>query len=104
MRKKAKLRMSNRAESDLDRLQRKSAAQGAPKTARSYVSRLRKYASRLRDFPESGAVVEEFDDPSIREIDFRGQRRLYRYDGVWVVIITVFHGSNVPNPTDLLGD
>ena len=104
MRKKAKLRMSDRAEGDLDRLQRKLAALGAPKTARSFVSRLRKYASGLRDFPEMGAVSEEFNDPSIREINFREQRILYRYDGMWVVIITVFHASHVPNLTDLLGD
>ena len=105
MRKKARLRMSDRAENDLDRLQRKIAALGAPRTAKSFVSRLRKYASRLREFPESGAVVEEFNDPGVREINFRGQRILYRYDGVWVEIITVFHGSHVvPNLTNLFGE
>ena len=103
-RKKARLRMSDRAENDLDRLQRKIAALGAPKTARSFVSRLRKYASDLRDFPERGAVVEELNDPSIREINFRGPRILYRYDGVWVVILTIFHGSHVPDKADLTGD
>jgi hypothetical protein len=51
-----------------------------------------------------GAVVDESNDPSVREIDFRGQRILYRYDGVWVVIITLFHASHLPNPTDLLGE
>ena len=102
MRKKARLRLSDRAESDLDRLQRKIAGLGAPRTAKSFVSRLRKYASRLRDFPESGAIVEEFNDPSFREINFRGQRILYRYDGVWVVIVTVFHGSHIPNQEDLI--
>jgi hypothetical protein len=29
---------------------------------------------------------------------------MYRYDGVWIVIVTVFHGSHVPTLTDLLGD
>ncbi len=51
-----------------------------------------------------GAVVEEYNDPSIREINFRGQRIMYRYDGVWVVIITVFHGSHVPNLSNLLAE
>jgi plasmid stabilization system protein ParE len=64
----------------------------------------RKYVNDLRDFPEMGAVSEEFNDPSIREINFRGQRILYRYDGVWVVIITVFHGSHVPNLSDLVDE
>jgi plasmid stabilization system protein ParE len=104
MRKKTKLHWSDEAENDLDRLQRKVAAQGAPKTAKSFVSRMRKYVNRLRDFPELGAVVEELNDPSIRELDFRGQRILYRYDGVWVVIIMVFHGTHLPNFGAFLGD
>jgi plasmid stabilization system protein ParE len=104
MRKKARLRWSDEAENDLERLRRKIAALGAPKTARSFVSRLRKYVSRLRDFPGMGAVVEELNDPSIREINFRGQRIFFRYDGLWVVILTVFHGSHAPNLADLLGE
>jgi hypothetical protein len=51
-----------------------------------------------------GAIVEELNDPSIREINFRGQRIQYRYDGVWIVIITVFHGSHVPNISDFLDE
>jgi hypothetical protein len=51
-----------------------------------------------------GALSEELNDPSIREIDFRGQRILYRYDGEWVVIITVFHGSHVPEITASLDE
>lgn len=48
-----------------------------------------------------GAMVEEYGDPSVREIGFKGQRIFYRYDGVWMVIITVFHGSHVPNLKDI---
>ena len=58
MRKKAKLRMSDRAEGDLDRLQRKIAALGVPRTAKSFVSRLRKYARSLCDSPEFSASSE----------------------------------------------
>ena len=96
--------MSDQAENDLDRLQRKIAALGAPKTARSFVSRLRKYASKLRNFPELGAIVEEYNDPTIRDIVFRGQRILYRYDGVWVVILAIYHASHVPDLSDRLGE
>ena len=104
MKKKAKLHWSDRAKSDLRRLRKKIVALGVPRTARSFITRLRKYANDLRDFPERGAVVEEYNDPSIREIYFRGQRIQYRYDGIWIVIITVFHGSHTPNLQDFLGE
>src|SRR5689334_8996314 len=80
MRKKVRLRLSDRAKNDFDRLQRRIAALGAPKTAKSFVSRLRKHANRLRDFPESGSIVEDFDDPTLLEINYRSQRIFYRYD------------------------
>ena len=61
--------------------------------AKSFVSRLRKSASRLRDNPEIGWVVEEFDDPTIREIVFEDYRIIHQYDGVRVAILTVHDGS-----------
>ena len=104
MRKKTKLRWSNRAENDLERLRRRITALGAPRTARSFVSRLRKYVSRLRNFPESGGIVEEYNDPSLREIFFQGQRIVYRYDGTTAEVIMVVHGSHVWDETDLLNE
>lgn len=47
----------------------------------------------LRDFPEIGAVVEEFQIDSIREIVFRDYRILYDYDGTRVAIRMVIHGN-----------
>jgi plasmid stabilization system protein ParE len=70
-----------------------------------FVKRLRKYASdRLRDFPESGAVVEEYNDPSVRDIYFKDQRIIFRYDGVTVTILNVVHGSHVLRPPKPSGD
>jgi plasmid stabilization system protein ParE len=60
--------------------------------------------ARLRDFPEIGASVEAYNDPRFREIVFQGQRIIYRYDGVRIEILTVFHGSHVPILEDLLGE
>jgi len=74
MRKKTRVGWSAEALEDLKRLQRNVADEGAPRTAKSFVRRLRKYASdRLRDFPQSGAVVEEYNDPSVRDICFKDQ-------------------------------
>jgi plasmid stabilization system protein ParE len=62
---------------------------GMPRTAKSYVSRLRKSVKLLRDFPELGSIVEEFSDPSLREIPFDVYRIIYHYGGGKVLILTV---------------
>ena len=72
--------------------------------AKSFVSRLRKSASRLRDDPEIGWVVEEFGDPTIREIVFEDYRILHHYDGVRVAILAVHHGSQPLTAFHLRGD
>ena len=92
------------AQDDLKRLRKWILTAGAPRTATSFVSRLRKYVARLRDFPESGAVVEDYYDPAFREIIFQDQRVIYRFDGATVLILTVFHGSHVPKGSHLFGE
>ena len=71
---------------------------------KSFVSRLRKSASRLRDNPEIGWIVEEFGDPSIREIVFEDYRIIHRYDGVRVAILTVHPGSQPLTAFQLRGE
>jgi plasmid stabilization system protein ParE len=60
--------------------------------------------ARPRDFPELGAVVEDYNDPAFREIVFQEQRIVYRFDGSMIMIITVFHGSHTPDLSRLLGE
>ena len=60
--------------------------------------------AQLRDFPELGAMVEDYNDPAFREIDFQDQRIVYRFDGAMVMILAVFHGSHTPNLSRLFGD
>jgi plasmid stabilization system protein ParE len=104
MKKKLKLEWSPLAKEDLRRLRRWIIAAGAPKTAKSFLSRVRKYVARLRDFPEFGSVIENYNDPLFREVVFQDQRIVYRFDGVTVLIPTVFHGSHTPNLSHWLGD
>jgi plasmid stabilization system protein ParE len=59
--------------------------------------------ARLRDFPEIGAVVESYNDPAFREMVFQEQRILYRFDGMTIMILTVFHGSHTPDLRRILG-
>jgi plasmid stabilization system protein ParE len=56
--------------------------------------------ARLRDFPELGATFEDWNDPAFREITFQDQRIVYSFDGTIIEILTVFHGSHVPNLSD----
>ena len=50
---------------------------------------------RLGRFPESGRVVPEFGDPSLREVLWRDYRIVYRWSPTAVDIVTVFHGSRL---------
>ena len=72
--------------------------------AKSFVSRLRKSAGRLRDNPEIGWVVEEFEDPTIREIVFEDYRIIHQYDGLRVAILTVHPGSQPLTAFHLRGE
>ena len=82
------------AQSDLREI-KAHIAQTAPKNARKYVQKLRAGARRLKLFPESGWVVEEFQNPEIREIVVGSHRIIYRFRHNVVRIITVFLGSRI---------
>ena len=52
---------------------------------------------RLSSFPQSGRVVPERHDPTIREVIWRNYRVVYRLveDGPAVHILTVFRGERL---------
>ena len=62
------------------------------------VARLIVAVERLDAFPESGRVVPEFSDASIREVVWRNYRIVYRLVGSSVEIVTVFHGAMLFDP------
>jgi len=63
--------------------------------ARLFVRRIFEIAKNLKDFPQSGRVVPEFGDSSIREILYRDYRIIYHLQetGDIVHILTVTHGA-----------
>jgi addiction module RelE/StbE family toxin len=61
--------------------------------AQLVVARLISSVERAGEFPESGRVVPELGEPSIREILWRNYRIVYRIRGAVVEIVTVFHGA-----------
>lgn len=48
---------------------------------------------RLRDFPESGRMIPEAEDKTLREIIVQGYRVMYRLESSRVLILAVIHGS-----------
>ncbi|HYE34181.1 type II toxin-antitoxin system RelE/ParE family toxin [Methylocaldum sp.] len=47
----------------------------------------------LKDFPESGRMIPEAEDPALREIIVQGYRVMYRLETDRVLILAVMHGS-----------
>jgi hypothetical protein len=55
-------------------------------------------------FPETGSIVEELDDPTVREILFGPYRIFHRFDGVKVQILVVVHSARLIGPSFLESD
>lgn len=54
---------------------------------------------RLKDFPESGRMIPEAEDKTLREIIVQGYRVMYQLEEDHVLILAVMHGSrNLSNP------
>ncbi len=70
-------------------------AEDDPVAAGTFLRSLFVAVARLPDFPESGRMVPEFDDPTIREIIRRPCRIVYRInvgDGT-IEIVRVWHAA-----------
>ena len=51
--------------------------------------------SRLERFPQSGRVVPEVGDASLREVVYGNYRLVYRLHAGVVEIVTVYHGARL---------
>ena len=56
-------------------------AEDSASAAERFVRSLFQSVERLADFPESGRIVPEFNDPAIREVIRKLCRIVYRVDG-----------------------
>ena len=48
---------------------------------------------RLAQFPQSGRIVPEFNDETIRELIYGSYRIIYKISGTTCSIVAVIHGS-----------
>jgi len=57
---------------------------------------------RLVDFPNSGRIVPEVNDPMIREVLLGSYRIVYRVKDQHVDLLTIYHGARLLDPSKLV--
>jgi toxin ParE1/3/4 len=75
-------------------------AQERPAAAARIVEDLFAAVDRLRQFPESGRQVPEFDRPDLREVIHRQYRIVYRIAADHIAVLTVRHSLQLLDPDD----
>lgn len=70
-------------------------AQTSPRYAAVVAGRLVEAVTRLVQFPESGRIVPEVNEPSVREVIHGSYRIVYEYREGQVEVLTVFRASRL---------
>ena len=73
-------------------------ARDSPDRSALFVARLIEATEPLADFPESGRLIPELDDPSWREVIVGGYRIMYRLERHAVWISAIVHGARQWRP------
>lgn len=70
-------------------------SENSPLTARRFIKKIFQTVERLTDFPESGRIVPEFENPEIREVIRSPFRIVYKFhsEKKIIEIVRVWHGS-----------
>jgi toxin ParE1/3/4 len=75
-----------------------------PGAARRLAEGIFQAVERLRDFPDSGRQVPEFDRPQLQEVFYGQYRVIYRVAGDEVSVLTVRHSLQSLDEADLEPD
>jgi toxin ParE1/3/4 len=70
-------------------------AQDNPVAAESWINTVFKKVEDLKAFPESGRIVPETDNKTIRELIYGNYRIIYRLEEKRLSVLTVRHGKQV---------
>jgi addiction module RelE/StbE family toxin len=92
-----KLRWTSAAARDLEEIA-DYICRDSPSYAAAFVEKILAAAASIPDWPESGSIVPEFDDSSVREVFVRPYRLIYQTRGEVACILAIIHGAR-----DLLG-
>jgi len=67
----------------------------SPLYAPIFVQKIINSVERLKEFPHSGRIVPEFNQPDIREVIFHNYRIVYRIKDNLVEVVLVIHGTKL---------
>lgn len=70
-------------------------AQDNPDAAESWINTVFEKVEHLKEFPESGRIVPETDNMTIRELIYGNYRIIYRVEEKRLSVLTVCHGKQV---------
>ncbi len=96
----AQVRWTPQAADDLDAIA-EFIARDSPHYAGLFVADVLQVVDRLADFPESGRIVPEIGEKSIREVILGSYRIIYRRRSEVVEVLTVHHGARLLDPKSL---
>jgi addiction module RelE/StbE family toxin len=96
----AQVRWTPQAADDLDAIA-EFIARDSPHFARLFIADILQTVDRLVDFPESGRIVPDIGEKSIREVILGSYRILYRLRSEAVEVLTVHHGARLLDPKRL---
>ena len=96
----AEVRWTPQAADDLEAIA-EFISQDSPNYSSLFVLDVLYAVDRLIQFPKSGRVVPEINDPLVREVILGSYRIIYRVHQDLVEILTVFHGSRLLDPSKL---
>lgn len=91
---KVKIRWSLNSFNDLEKIA-EYISQDSPYYAPIFVKKIIGSVDRLSEFPNSGRVVPEFNNPQTREIIFHNYRIIYRLREDYIEISDVLHSARL---------
>ena len=94
----AEVRWTLQASEDLESIA-EFIAKDSPHYACLFVIDVLKAVERLADFPRSGRVVPELNDPNIREIILGSYRIVHRLRNEVAEILTIYHTARLLDPS-----
>jgi len=77
-------------------------SQDNPAAAENWVETIFTKVKHLESFPESGRIVPETDNQTIRELVYSNYRIIYRIEKNQLSILTVRHGKQTLPEDDIL--
>ncbi len=87
------IRLAEAALADLESVREWYASQGVPDVGERFLAEILGRVRTLRDHPEMGRIVPEFDQPTLRELIHPPYRIVYRLDESRLYVVRVWRSE-----------